>query len=86
MTTAYTKRKAAKQIMEDMPFNKRQLLDTLARQGLYNRFCLTRRELARFLREHSNLEKKDVHIQHWSGRWSLTSKWRKLREVNVKNE
>lgn len=76
--TALTKRQAAEQIIENMPLNKWQLLEELAKQGCYNRFCLTGRELSMFLREHSNLEQKDVLVQHWSGRWKRMSKWRKV--------
>jgi len=78
MTTPQTRREAAEQIIENMPMNKWQLLEDLAKQGCYNRFCLTTRELSMFLREHSNLETKPVRVQHSSGRWSLTSKWRKV--------
>jgi len=79
--TALTKRQAAEEIIENMPPNQWQPLEELAKQGRYNRFCLTPRELAMVLREHSNLEQTSVLVQHWSGRWKRMSKWRKIVEA-----
>jgi len=81
--TLHTKREAAEQVIENMPVGVAVKVRDLALQCHYNRFCLTSREMARYLREHENIERIVDRPTDRFGRTLTVIKYRK-KEVSQK--
>lgn len=74
-----TKREAAAQVIENMPIGIKIKVRDLAHQAQYNRnrFRLTSRQMARYLREHENIERFVERPRDRFGRTLTVIKYRK---------
>lgn len=80
--TAYTKREAAEQVIHEMPVGVAIKVRDLALKCHYNRFSLTSREMARYLREHKNIQRIVERPTDRFGRTLTVIKYRKMEVSN----